>query len=80
MKFIKGIFSGISSIWGNILFIGMFILSVFSFGYLKGKNNEKNKEQARNLDVLKQAKSTRESVKKIPANKLNDRLNKLLND
>ena len=38
------------------------IFGIFSFGYLKGKNNERNKSRKRAVKVVKKAKKIRQDI------------------
>ena len=53
------------------------ILGIFSFGYLKGRNNERNKSFKRAVKVVKKANKIRKDIDKIPTNKLDDTYDKL---
>lgn len=54
------------------------LIGVFSFGYLKGKQNEKNKSNKRTIKTMVKAKTTRQRIKKIAPDKLDDEYDKLL--
>ena len=56
------------------------IIGIFGFGYLKGKQNEKNKTLKRTVEVSNKVKKTRRRVKKIASDNLDDEYNKLLRE
>ena len=56
------------------------IFGIFSFGYFKGKQSEKNKRNKETLKVLANAKKTSERINKIPSHNLDSEYDKLLND
>jgi hypothetical protein len=56
------------------------IIGIFSFGYLKGKQNEKNKALKRTVNVSSKAKKTRRKVKKIKPDDLVDEYDELLKE
>ena len=56
------------------------LLTIFTFGFVKGRGSVKQAQLKDEINTLKRSKKNEKKVKAIPANKLDDAYRELYND
>lgn len=64
----------------KILYLLTAVLTIFTAGYFRGRDNEKNKTNATGIKRVKETKKSRKKIKNIPDDKLNADYYGLLKD